>query len=174
MTITPDDKDWTWVVARRCPECGFDAAAFDVSNTGSALRTNAAEWRSLLENVDAAHRTRDDRWSVLEYACHVRDASLIYLARLDRMLTEEGPHYASWDQDETATTDRYGEQSPGQVADELAVAVEKLATRFDAVHDDEWSRTGFRGDGATFTVDSFARYFVHDPIHHIWDVTEGR
>jgi len=174
VTITPDDKDWTWVLERRCPECGFDAATFDVAATGSALRANAAEWRALLTDVNASDRTRDDRWSVLEYACHVRDASRIYLMRLDRMLTEDGPRYANWDQDETAIADRYCEQSPDQVADELAGAAEDLAIRFDAVRDDEWSRTGFRGDGAAFTIDSFARYFVHDPIHHVWDVTEVR
>jgi hypothetical protein len=26
-------------------------------------------------------------------------------------------------------------------------------------------------DGASFTVDSFSRYFLHDVIHHLWDVT---
>jgi hypothetical protein len=25
--ITPDTKDWTWVLERACPECGFDPAA---------------------------------------------------------------------------------------------------------------------------------------------------
>ena len=25
--ITPDTKDWTWVLERTCPECGFDPAA---------------------------------------------------------------------------------------------------------------------------------------------------
>ena len=24
--ITPDTKDWTWVLERPCPECGFDPA----------------------------------------------------------------------------------------------------------------------------------------------------
>jgi hypothetical protein len=24
MTIVPDTKDWTWVLRRPCPECGFD------------------------------------------------------------------------------------------------------------------------------------------------------
>jgi len=33
------------------------------------------------------------------------------------------------------------------------------------------SRPGFRSDGARFTVESFARYFVHDLAHHLHDVT---
>lgn len=174
MTITPDDKDWTWVLEQRCPECGFDASTFDVTTTGAALRANAARWQALLARPGASVRTRADRWSTLEYGCHVRDAARIYATRLDRMLTEDGPHYANWDQDETAAADRYGEQPAARVADELAVTMEDLAARFDGVHGDQWHRTGFRSDGAAFTVESFARYFVHDPVHHVWDVTGSR
>ncbi len=45
-----------------------------------------------------------------------------------------------------------------------------LAASFDAVEGHQWDRTGLRGDGARFTVDTFGRYFVHDPIHHLHDV----
>ena len=27
VAIVPDDKDWTWVLQRECPECGFDASS---------------------------------------------------------------------------------------------------------------------------------------------------
>ena len=47
----------------------------------------------------------------------------------------------------------------------------RLADSFDRVGRDEWDRTGFRSDGAAFTVATFARYLVHDPIHHLHDVT---
>jgi len=36
-----------------------------------------------------------------------------------------------------------------------------------------WERKGLRSDGATFTVDSFLRYLLHDPIHHLWDVGDS-
>jgi hypothetical protein len=173
-TITPDDKDWTWVLDRPCPECGFDAGSFDVTSTGATIRTNARRWVELLRGPDPRARTRPDRWSVLEYACHVRDACRVYADRLRRMLEEDGPHYANWDQDQTAIADRYAEQVPDRVAEELAAAAAEQADRFDAVTPDQWARTGHRSDGATFTVETFARYFVHDPIHHVWDVTGDR
>lgn len=25
-------------------------------------------------------------------------------------------------------------------------------------------------DGSAFTVESLTRYFIHDPVHHLWDV----
>jgi hypothetical protein len=34
----------------------------------------------------------------------------------------------------------------------------------------QWERTGARSDGARFSVDSFARYLIHDPVHHLHDV----
>lgn len=45
---------------------------------------------------------------------------------------------------------------------------------FEALREDQWLRTGRRSDGASFTVESFARYFVHDPIHHVHDVEQSQ
>jgi hypothetical protein len=42
------------------------------------------------------------------------------------------------------------------------------------VSGDQWRRPGNRGDGSRFTVESFARYFIHDPVHHLYDVTGVR
>jgi len=97
MTITPDTKDWTWVLARPCPECGFDTQAF-----------------------------------------------------------------------------RYAEQDPAEVAAALRQAAFAIAGRFEGVTGAQWQRTGHRSDGASFTVETFARYFVHDPVHHLYDVTSRR
>jgi hypothetical protein len=168
--IVPDDKDWTWVLDRPCPECGFDASSIDPSTVGDLVRANASAWQHVLARPGVTRRTRPDRWSVLEYACHVRDVLRLYRERLELMLREDGPRYPNWDQDVTAIEERYAEQSPVAVAVEITRAATALADRFDQVHGEQWARTGHRSDGATFTVDTFARYFVHDPIHHLWDV----
>ena len=47
------------------------------------------------------------------------------------------------------------------------------AASFDAVSGEQWERPGTRSDGATFTVETFARYFLHDPVHHLVDVGAG-
>ena len=54
-----------------------------------------------------------------------------------------------------------------------AAALARAETQVAAVRDDQWSRTGRRSDGAVFTVESFGRYLVHDPVHHVWDVEQG-
>lgn len=170
MPIVSDSKDWTWVLERRCPECGFDASTIQTSDVAGMIRSNAASWGSVLSRPDVRSRPTDHRWSPLEYGCHVRDVFRLYDERLRLMLETDNPRYPNWDQDETAIAERYSEQDPATVGAELQDAVERLAARFDGVSGKDWHRTGTRSDGARFTVDSFSRYLIDDPIHHLWDV----
>lgn len=167
----PDGKDWTWVLERVCPECGFDARTVDVAHIGDSIRANAETWSEVLGGDDAAVRTRSspDRWSVLEYGAHVRDVYDLFRRRLRLMIDTDDPLFPNWDQDETAVASRYDLQDPATVAVELRAAAGVLADAFDGVAGDQWARPGRRSDGASFTVDSFARYLLHDPVHHLWD-----
>jgi hypothetical protein len=107
-------------------------------------------------------------WSPLEYGCHVRDVFRIFDHRLRRMLADDVPHFENWDQDAWAVADRYDVQEPAVVAQVLRAHADALAATYATVAD--WSRRGVRSDGAEFTVDSFTRYLLHDPLHHLADV----
>ena len=170
MAITPDTKDWTWVVERPCEECGFDAAGLEPADVAALVRSNVEVWPAVLSRPDARVRPDDATWSPLEYAAHVRDVLRLYDYRLHLMLAEDDPVYPNWDQDATAVEERYNEQDPAAVADELAEAAETIADDFAALADAQWQRTGRRSDGAAFTVTTFARYFAHDLEHHRFDV----
>jgi hypothetical protein len=159
------------VLRRPCPECGLDTSSVTRADIPAMIRANAGAWREVLAAPGAADRARPDTWSPLEYGCHVRDVFRLFHVRLGLMLTEDDPLFPNWDQDETAVSDRYGDQDPAEVARQLAVAAGTLADRFAAVGGDQWRRPGRRGDGATFTVETFGRYLVHDPVHHLYDVT---
>ena len=50
MTIEPDTKDWTWVLDRPCPECGFDAPGLDRDRIPQAIRDNATLWEVVLDD----------------------------------------------------------------------------------------------------------------------------
>ena len=171
----PDTKDWTWVLRRRCPECGFDTQSFPVQIVPDMLVTNASAWREVLTGPDdQRRRPAPDKWSPLEYGCHVRDVFRLYDHRLELMLTQDDPLFPDWDQDATAVAERYQNQDPTEVAAALAEAARAIAARFASVTGDQWQRTGRRSDGASFTVETFARYFIHDPVHHLFDVTGQR
>ena len=127
----------------------------------------------MLQRNDVAGRPRSDKWSGLEYACHVRDVLRVFDGRLLLMLTEQGPLFENWDQDETALADRYDLQDPAVVAAELVAAADVLADRYESVTESQWTRPGTRSNGSQFTVETLAIYGLHDPIHHLWDVTVG-
>lgn len=173
MPIVPDDKNWTWVLERPCADCGFVASTFDCADAPTVIIANANERRGLLDHPKAGVRPNDDQWSALEYGCHVRDVFRIFLRRLELMLTEDGPQFENWDQDATASTDRYSTQDPRTVADEIESAASALAASLAAVAPGDLQRMGFRSDGAALTIESFTRYLMHDPIHHVWDVARG-
>ena len=175
MSIEPDTKDWTWVLRRPCPECGFDTQSFAVPAVPEMIVANAAAWRDMLTGPgDLRRRPTPGKWSAVEYGCHVRDVFLLYGRRLELMLTVDDPLFPNWDQDATAVADRYQDQDPAEVAAALPVAGQALADRFAGVTGSQWQRTGRRSDGASFTVETFARYLIHDPIHHLYDVTGQR
>ena len=168
--VAPDDKNWTWVLERRCDDCGFDAASFDPLRTAEALRDQVNRWQFVLAANDVRERPRPGVWSPLEYGCHVRDVFRKFDDRLALMLGTNDPTFENWDQDATAIEDRYDLQDPVTVAGELDAAGTTLASRFDTVSGAQWERRGFRSDGSVFTVASIARYLMHDPVHHLWDV----
>jgi len=170
MPITPDTKNWTWVLEKPCPECGFDASTFEATDVPALLRANAAAWPAVLESAEVRVRPDDATWSPLEYAAHVRDVFRIYDYRLGLMQEQDDPLFPNWDQDATAVEEKYNEQVPTVVADELVAAGASLAAALDAVTD--WSRPGRRSDGVSFTIETFAKYFIHDPVHHLYDVTK--
>jgi hypothetical protein len=171
MTITPDTKDWTWVLERPCPECGYSGGDVAASEVADRVRATEPVWLEALASDAASRRPRPDAWSTVEYACHVRDVHRLYTERLALMLAHDAPQFPNWDQDVTAVEERYDLQDPAVVGPELVEASQAMAAAFDAVGDDQWERTGLRSDGAHFTVDSFARYYLHDIEHHLWDVT---
>lgn len=163
-----DSRDWTFVLTERCSECGFDPG-FDSTRTGALVRAAVPFWFEVLRRSDATKRPQPTTWSALEYACHVRDIQRVFAGRLRDMLTVADARFADWDGEKAAIEGRYWAADPDRVAAELAESAEEIAGLWDSVADDDWNRTGARGDGKVFTVAGFARYFLHEVQHHLND-----
>jgi hypothetical protein len=170
MSIQPDTKNWTWVLERPCPECGFDAHTIAHAQVAPMVRANAGAWQRVLASSTVDVRPDAATWSPLEYGCHVRDVFRIMTGRVDLVLAEADPMFPNWDQDATAVEDAYDTQDPARVAAELAGAASGFADRFDGLRAEQWIRPGRRSDGAQFTLESLARYALHDVVHHLIDV----
>ncbi|MBB3325693.1 DinB family protein [Microlunatus antarcticus] len=170
--IVPDDKDWTWVLERRCDACGFEAAGVAREELAERYFVAAEEWVQILRVSPAVEsRPAPTTWSPLEYGAHVRDVLRLTLERVELMLTADDPVFANWDQDQTAQTDRYTDQDPEQVAEDLEAAAQRLVGLVTEIEPRAWDRRGTRSNGSAFTVTTLLQYGLHDVVHHLWDVT---
>lgn len=170
MPISPDTKDWTWVLTEPCPECGLAAGDVAPENIGRRVRDDLPRWQAVLAKPDAGVRPNGGIWSATEYACHVRDVCELFAARLELILSEDDPQFANWDQDATAIESDYASQLAAAVSRELVVAGTNVASAFDAVPADAWDRPGRRSNGSVFTARTLGQYFLHDIVHHLHDV----
>jgi hypothetical protein len=170
MPIVPDEKDWTWVLARPCPECSFDASTVTPSTVPGSIESMLPRWRAVLRRPDAAERPDEHTWSALEYACHVRDVFSLFDQRLNLMLDSNDARFDNWDQDQTAIDKDYANADSAVVSAELTAEGRQAAESFAAVRESEWRRKGLRSNGSEFTVLTLSQYFLHDVVHHLHDV----
>ena len=168
--VTPDTKDWTWVLQRQCPECGFEAGAVIAPQVAEEVLSLTAPWHQVLERADVRERPAPGVWSPLEYACHVRDVCRVFEARVQQMLARDGARFADWDQDAAAVEGHYAEQDPQVVAEELAEAAVATSRAFEGAAGEDWTRHGVRSDGSEFTMLTLGQYLLHDLAHHLVDV----
>lgn len=168
--IVPDTKDWTWVLERSCPDCGFDAGSQALADLPVLLHDTAMTWSEVLARADVRERPAPGVWSPLEYACHVRDVHVLFAERVRLMLEQDGPTFASWDQDVTAVEADYAAQDPSEVVGDLIEAAGAVAGLYAGVGGADAERRGTRSNGDVFTVSSLGQYHLHDVVHHLHDV----
>jgi len=72
--------------------------------------------------------------------------------------------------DRSAVDGQYSAQLPSIVGPTLVAAAYAMSDVYDSVPPLSWHRRGRRSDGHEFTVESLARYQLHDVVHHLHDV----
>jgi len=170
MDISPETKDWTWVLERPCPECGFDATAITPPAIADIVARIAPTWREALHRPDAAQRPRPGTWSPVEYAAHTTDVCGVFTRRLRQILETDNPTFADWDPNEAAVAGHYRDRPAGEQSEALIAAMTAAGDTFGRVPDSAWDRPGMRSDGARFTAQTLGRYFSHELVHHLHDV----
>ena len=170
--LPADDRDWTAVITDGCSECGYEPHL--VVDTARRLRATLATWQQAMADADAGVRPSPARWSTTEYACHVRDLCRVFRGRLDLMLRETAPALPAWDGAETALAADYAHTDTDLAGHQLATEIGATARAFNMVEPEQWSRTGRRSDGFLFTVETLARYLLHEAEHHAHDAIANR
>ena len=172
MSIEPDTKDWTWVLDQPCDECGADVRSFLRDDVGRMIRDNAASWQDVLARPDARERRLPNRWSPLEYGCHLRDVFLVQRERMLAARRMDCPSFDPMGRDERAEHDGYAEQAPERVARQLEDAAYMFVNVLDRFGPDDWDRTvmyNYPGMSER-SLRWVAVHTVHEVQHHLLDI----
>lgn len=113
-------------------------------------------------------RPRADRWSVIEYVCHLRDVYAAYTIRLHRARTEDDPVLEPMLNDLRARRFRYNERDVEAVLDELGATAVGFCE--EAARMDQWDRLVMRLPGAYRTARWLVRQAMHEGQHHLDDI----
>jgi hypothetical protein len=176
MADAPQELGVRWQ-SERCPECAFDPTGVGAADLPAAVAGLGRRYQAPLTRFLAGEdesilvaRPLPGQWSALAYACHVRDVLTVFEGRILRMLDEDDPVFAVWDQDAAVEADGYEKQAAAEVAAALAANAARLSATLSAVPDAGWDRRGSRRDGAVFTVLGAGRYALHEGTHHLLDI----
>ena len=179
MTIIPDTKDWTWVLQRPCPECGFDTGGFAVEAVPGMILANAAAWQDALagpHDPDGARaRPEPGTWSPLEYACHLRDVLLVQRERVLAARRVDRPVFDPMGRDERVEHDGYAGQDSQDVARQLVDAAAMFANDLDRLTPADWDRTVMYSYPKRWerSLRWVAVHTLHEVYHHTMDINRG-
>jgi hypothetical protein len=154
-----------------CHACTMDYAATgleDVLRGLSRVPDEVAAAATAVPMTVRAVRPKPRTWSVIEYACHVRDVYASYTIRLFRTRTEQRPVLEPMLNDLRAVRFRYRDRQLGPVLDELAAHLAGFCDEIDRTTN--WTRTATRLPAEERSALWLVRQALHEGRHHTGDI----
>lgn len=121
------------------------------------------------QRVATTRRDPDDGdkgWTVLEVICHLRDFDRIFRSRARQMLTEREPKLQGYDHERMAVEFHYNDQDLRTALAELRASRLETISFFEALHGEQWQRSGVHPERGRFTMDdALMQVGLHDMLH---------
>jgi DinB superfamily len=157
-----------------CDACGFVWAAVASDEIAPRLQSGAAHIAaSLRAHRDvAARRPEPERWSMVEYASHVRDVLLHVRDRLVIGLVEDNPEFKPLYRDQRVDHGLYGDDDVDLVTAELLMAAGLFARTFERIDPTTLDRPVQYAfpTPSTRTLLWMGQQVVHEVEHHAADI----
>ncbi len=124
------------------------------------------------EDAQLCVRAEPDRWSTLEYGCHVRDVLLVQGERVLKALRGHGHEFMARGRDERVEHDGYNEQNPSHVADQIVQSALMFTSLLDRLTNEDWDLTiaYMFPDPDLRTLRWVAVHTAHEVVHHLADM----
>ena len=118
------------------------------------IRQIPAEFRIAITDDDQAmrHRPAQGEWSAIEVLGHMIDKMWIWAGRVERLMTEERPVLASYDQDALVRTHDYQQADPEKLFEQLGRECERFASLVERVPDSALEREGIHEEFGPMTI----------------------
>jgi DinB superfamily len=133
--------------------------------------------RALVEGIDDARlrrRPAPREWAIIEVVGHLADTEERALGRVRRMLAEEDPALAPFDQEALAAERRYLDLDlEGELARLERLRAEHLALLV-GLDGPGWERTGRHGQHGDMTVELYETHVAAEEVDHLAQVARLR
>jgi DinB superfamily len=136
------------------------------------LKSFPNELDDLLKDLDEdtlRWRPIPNKWSIKEIMCHLRDMEReAYLARYQRMLSEDNPWMQNIDQDRLAYERDYINQDVKAALEEFKQLRAETINTLDGAPPEAWSRTGTHESDGPMTVEQLVvRQIKGNDLNHL-------
>lgn len=135
-----------------------------------ALRSNPVTLQTLVRGLDDTTlraRPAPDEWSIVEVVAHLADTEQRTLDRVRRMLSENEPMLAAFDQAALAVERRYHSMEFGEALGRfLALRAEHVGL-LQGLGDDGWRRGGVHEEQGPMTVQLYESHIAGEDADHL-------
>ncbi|MCY7419299.1 MAG: DinB family protein [Chloroflexi bacterium] len=126
-----------------------------------------------IADIELDRPAPDGGWTAREIAHHLAESETNGFVRLRRLIAEDEPLIAPYDQDEYARRNHYGRPIGSSLAVLDAVRASSLEL-LAALTPAEWARSGQRTDSGRYSVDDWLSVYAQHPHDHAGQIRRSR
>ena len=123
------------------------------------------------EELDA--RPAPNRWTAREIVHHLADSEMTSAIRLRRLLAEDKPHIAGYDQEEFARRLHY-ERPHESSLEAFRYARMTTAELLECLQPADWLREGTHSESGRYSVETWLRIYADHAHKHARQIMEAR
>jgi hypothetical protein len=137
-------------------------------------KAGPAAVRAALDGAtDAELDARHDGWTAREVAHHLADSETMSAIRLRRLLAEERPVIAGYDEEEFARTLRYDRPIASALAVLEAIHL-NTGELLDRLTEADWARAGTHSESGAYSVADWLRIYAAHAYDHAGQIERAR